>query len=70
MICISSLPNFVLCALCFLLCDMQWDSQVIDNARAQHGHTMYLRTTEQSTEATSVGWGHMPQCALPWPCHW
>ena len=59
-ICISPLPNFVLCALCFLLCDTQWHSQVIDNARAQHGHTMLLRTAVQSTEATSGVGGACP----------
>ena len=51
---------FVPCALCFLLCDMQWYSQVIDNARAQHRHTMLLRTAVQSTEATSGVGGACP----------
>ena len=43
----------MLSALCFFLCDIQWHSQVTDNARVQHEQAALLRTTMQSTEATS-----------------
>ena len=48
----------MLCALYFFLCDIQWHTQVTDNARVQHEQTALLKTTMQSTDTTSVIWVH------------
>ena len=54
----------MLCALYFFLCDIQWHSQVTDNARVQHEQAAFLRTIMQSTEATSVIWRLLPQAVF------
>ena len=39
---------------------VQWRSQDIADARAQHGHTTFVRTSAQSVEAFRGVWGHPP----------
>ena len=39
---------------------VQWRSQDIADARAQHGHTTFVRTSARSAEAFSGVWGHPP----------
>ena len=39
---------------------MQWRSQDIAFARAQHGHTTFVRTSTRSAEAYRGVWGHPP----------
>ena len=38
----------------------QWRSQDIAVARAQHGHTTFVRTSARSAEAYRGVWGHPP----------
>ena len=38
----------------------QWRSQDSADARAQHGHTTFVRTCAQSTETFRGVWGHPP----------
>ena len=40
--------------------DGQWHSQDIAVARAQHGHTTFVRTSTRSAEAYRGVWGHPP----------
>ena len=39
----------------------QWRSQDIANARAQHGHTTFVRTSVRGAEAFRGVWGLLPQ---------
>ena len=39
---------------------LQWCGQDIADARAQHGHTIFVRTSTQSAEALKKIWGHSP----------
>ena len=43
-----------------LLTQVQWRSQEIAFARAQRGHTMFVRTSAQSAEDYWGVWGHPP----------
>ena len=42
----------------------QWHSQDIVVARAQHGHTTFVRTSALSAEAYRGVWGHPPRSVL------
>ena len=43
---------------------LQWRSQDIAIARAQHGHTMFVRTSVRSAKAYRGVWGHPPRSVL------
>ena len=48
------------CALASAMTWLQWRSQDIAIARAQHGHTTFVRTSTRSAEAYRGIWGRPP----------
>ena len=57
---LSNVEQCSVSILFFVQTQTQWHSQDIAYARAQHGHTTFVRTSAQSAEAFRGVWGHPP----------